>query len=319
MLAGRPACLASAAIAAGVMSGEPTICSSLRLSRTVERPLKPMLIATTPNVTRMKAATRPPISNSLRISHSFVRRFVLGWSLEGRRARGIRAGAEVPCGDSSCLLSEFPYAPGVWGRQTLGVASVTTRDVILRDGSTLRLRPPGPADADALVAFFEGLSERSRYLRFHGLPAVGRALVEPYLESDWHERGALVGSVGDRIVTLASYARLRDPAAAEVAFAVADDYQGRGVGSRLLEQLAEAAADAGVERFIAEVMLENGRMVRVFDEAGFAVAHELEGGTLEVRLELAPTEHYREQVDRRDHVAVTASLRPFFAPASVAV
>src|SRR6266571_2142815 len=73
MLAGSPAFFASAAIADGVMSGEPTICSSLRLLWTVERPFTPMTIAAMPKPIRTAAATRPPISNSLRISApSFV-------------------------------------------------------------------------------------------------------------------------------------------------------------------------------------------------------------------------------------------------------
>jgi hypothetical protein len=57
-------------------------------------------------------------------------------------------------------------------------------DVILRDGGTLRLRPPGNEDADALLDFFSGLSERSFYLRFHGTPTVRPSLVGPFLEPD---------------------------------------------------------------------------------------------------------------------------------------
>ena len=96
-------------------------------------------------------------------------------------------------------------------------------DVILRDGRTLRLRPPGRGDADGLLEFFGSLSERSRYLRFHGFPSLGPRLVEPLLEPDWSERGALLGALstddGEEIVAVASYVRLRDPAIAEAAFA----------------------------------------------------------------------------------------------------
>ena len=70
-------------------------------------------------------------------------------------------------------------------------AATDATDVILRDGSTLRLRPPVAEDADALLEFFSGLSEHSRYLRFHGFPALGPKLVEPVLDPDWQERGAL--------------------------------------------------------------------------------------------------------------------------------
>jgi acetate---CoA ligase (ADP-forming) len=197
------------------------------------------------------------------------------------------------------------------------------RDVILRDGTTLRLRPPRVADSEALLAFFAGLSERSRYLRFHGLPELGRGLVDPWVEPNWTDIGALIGTLGDldeeRVVALASYARLREPASAEVAFAVADDLQGRGVGTRLLEQLAALAGGAGIERFVAVVMPENRPMLTVFQDAGFKVARALDGGEIEVRFPIAATATYQEAVDERDHVAVTASLAPFFRPASVAV
>jgi acetyl coenzyme A synthetase (ADP forming)-like protein len=206
---------------------------------------------------------------------------------------------------------------------TMGVAVEILRDVILRDGSTLRLRPPGTADAERVLAFFSGLSQESVYLRFHGFPSLSPELVAPFLDPDWAERGSLVGTLGEgdeeRIVALASFVRLRDPSSAEVAFAVADELQGHGIATRLLEQLAETAADAGIETFVAEVMPGNRAMLQVFADAGFAVGRRIEGGTVEVLLSLEPTGEYRERVDRRDHLAVTASLEPFFSPHTVAV
>ena len=118
-------------------------------------------------------------------------------------------------------------------------------DVILRDGSTLRLRAPLADDTDAMLEFFGALSDRSRYLRFHGFPAMGPELVAPFLDPDWDERGALAGWLEGRIVALANFVRLRDPRRAEVAFTVADEYQSRGIGTRLLEQLAALAARGG--------------------------------------------------------------------------
>jgi len=205
--------------------------------------------------------------------------------------------------------------------------SVTTRtrtladavDVILRDGSTLRLHAPGAADGEALEAFFSGLSERSFYQRFHGIRRIDPGLVEHFLDPDWHDRGVLVGVAGDEVVAVAEYLRLRDERSAEVAFAVADELQGRGIGTRLLEQLAVRAAAAGIERFVAEVLPENSAMLAVFRDAGFEVARELSGGEIEVRFPIAPTAKFQARVDERDHLAVTASLRPFFAPRSLAV
>jgi acetyl coenzyme A synthetase (ADP forming)-like protein len=192
-------------------------------------------------------------------------------------------------------------------------------DVILRDGGTLRLRTPTAADTDELVDFFARLSQQSLYFRFHGARSVDRRLAEPFLEPDWVEQGALVGTLADSIVALASFSRLRDPATAEIAFAVADEEQGRGIGTRLLERLAERAADIGVRTFVAEVMPANRAMLRVFSDAGFEIGRELESGIVEVHLAIAPTETFRERVEARDHVAVSASLRPFFTPERVAV
>jgi acetate---CoA ligase (ADP-forming) len=192
-------------------------------------------------------------------------------------------------------------------------------DVILKDGGTLRLRPPSAADEDAVVAFFSGLHERSLYLRFHGIRHVDRALASSMLDPDWAETGALAGWLGDRVVGIANYVRLRDPSTAEAAFVVADEEQGRGIGTRLLEQLAARAAQTGVSRFVAEVMAENQAMLSVFTSAGFDVVRELEHGEVEVSFPIAPTETLQARVEERDHVAVAASLRPFFEPASVAV
>jgi len=192
-------------------------------------------------------------------------------------------------------------------------------DVILKDGGTLRLRPPASSDADAVLDFLQRLSERSLYLRFHGIRQVDRAFAESVLDPDWLETGALAGWLGDRVVGLANYVRLRDPSVAEVAFVVADEEQGRGIGTRLLEQLAARAAETGIRRFVAQVMAENQAMLSVFTEAGFDVVRELEHGEVEVSFSIASTESFQTRVEKRDHVGVTASLRPFFEPDSVAV
>jgi acetate---CoA ligase (ADP-forming) len=192
-------------------------------------------------------------------------------------------------------------------------------DVILRDGTTLRLRPPSPSDEDGLLEFLRGLSPQSLYRRFHGVPNLGPALARQLLAADWAERGALVGVMEGRIVAHAEYARFRDPTSAEAAFTVADDQQGRGIGTRLLERLAERAGSVGIERFVAEVLPENRPMLGVFEAAGFEVRRAIEGGVFEVTFPIAPTPTYLERVDERDHIAAAASLRPFFAPASVAV
>ena len=196
-------------------------------------------------------------------------------------------------------------------------------DVILRDGETLRLRPPRESDTDEILDFFRALSERSLYLRFHGFPRLGPEVAEQLVDPDWSERGALVGTFAEngrqRIVAVGNYVRLRDPAVAEAAFAVADAYQRRGIGTRLVEQLAERAGREGIDRIVAEVLAENRGMLGVFESLGFELSRELAGGEVEIAFPIKSTERYEARVDERDHVAVTASLRPFFEPRTVAV
>jgi acetyl coenzyme A synthetase (ADP forming)-like protein len=191
-------------------------------------------------------------------------------------------------------------------------------DVILRDGSTLRLRPAVPEDGEAVLRFFLGLSAESRYLRFQGAVTPDLETVTPFLRDDADELSLVAGREGE-VVGIATFARLRDARRAEVAFAVSDPLQGRGVGMRLLERLAAHAADAGVERFVAQVLPQNVAMLKVFSDAGFAAHRQLDGGVIEVTLDLSPTASYRERADERDHVGVVASLAPFFRPRSVAV
>ena len=192
------------------------------------------------------------------------------------------------------------------------------RDVILRDGSALRLRSPRPEDEAAIRAFFDGLTFESRYLRFHG---AGRSdlISRDYALADGDARVPLLAHLGDRVVAVAGYDRLNEPDAAEVAFAVAEDQQGRGLATSMLQQLADVAASRGITRFDAEVMGENRSMLHVFGSAGFGVRRASTGGIVHLALDLTPTVTLAERIDDRTHAATVASLRALLAPRSIAV
>jgi acetate---CoA ligase (ADP-forming) len=192
------------------------------------------------------------------------------------------------------------------------------RDVLLRDGMTLRLQATTPADYDDIKAFYDGLSPDSRYLRFHGY---GRTdiIARADAEASGIDRLALIARRDGLVVAAACYIGLREPGVAEVAFAVADDDQRRGIAMRMLEQLAEIAADRGIHRFDALVMTSNRPMLRVFKHGGFAVRRRGSFDELTVSLDITPTEAVQKRIDERDHFASIASLRPVLAPSSVAV
>ena len=186
-----------------------------------------------------------------------------------------------------------------------GASQSLVRDVLLRDGSTLRLQAPTPADFDDIKAFYDGLSPESRYLRFHGFGRTDIA-ARADAEAGGVDRVALIARHDGAVVAVAGFDGLREPRVAEVAFAVADDYQRRGIGTRMLEQLAEIAADRGIHRFDAEVMADNRPMLGVFEGAGFAVRRRGSFGELTVSLDITPTEAVLERIDERDHFAAVA-------------
>ena len=115
------------------------------------------------------------------------------------------------------------------------------------------------------------------------------------------------------------YDRLDDPAEAEVAFNISDAYQGMGVGSILLEHLAAAARENDIERFSAEVLPENRKMLTVFAEAGYAVKRHFDEGVVMLEFPIDPTEKSRAVMESREHRAEAKSLAGLLAPASIAV
>jgi acetate---CoA ligase (ADP-forming) len=195
-------------------------------------------------------------------------------------------------------------------------------DVVLRDGSTVHVRPVRAGDAAAVRAFFEGLSPESIALRFFsGFPNLEMA-VRWATEVDYQRRYGLVATSGDDdlVVAHAGWERQPDrPDRAEVAFAIADAMQGNGLGTILLGQLAEAAADAGVAVLNAEVLPQNRKMVRVFRDSGFPVTTQAQPGVVLVELPTSLSPEALERFEQREQAAATAAMRAFLAPRSVAV
>jgi acyl-CoA synthetase (NDP forming)/GNAT superfamily N-acetyltransferase len=192
-------------------------------------------------------------------------------------------------------------------------------DVLLRDGRTAHLRPITPDDGERLVTFYEAVSDQSKDFRFFSpMPRLSDKDVHRFTHVDHRDRVAFVLTVADRIIGVGRYDVVR-PRLAEVAFLVQDRHQGRGVGQLLLEHLAQAARERGVNRFEAEVLAENTRMLQVFREQGYSVTGEYEEGAVHLEFRIDPTDTALGVMAAREHRAEAASIESFFAARSIAV
>jgi acyl-CoA synthetase (NDP forming)/RimJ/RimL family protein N-acetyltransferase len=192
-------------------------------------------------------------------------------------------------------------------------------DVLLRDGRTAHIRPIHDDDEQLLVEFYSRVSDESKYYRFFSpMPVLSERDVKRFTHVDHHDRVALVLTLQGRMIAVGRYDVVR-PGEAEVAFLVEDQHQGRGIAQLLLEHLAQAGRERGVERFIAEVLPDNSRMIQIFREAGYRVVSEYDEGVLALEFPIDPTDTAIGVMLNREHRAESASIEKFFRPRSVAV
>ncbi|AFA73172.1 putative acyl-CoA synthetase [Gordonia polyisoprenivorans VH2] len=213
---------------------------------------------------------------------------------------------------------EGPVPRGPWDYPRHWIA-----DVLASDGGVVHLRPIVPDDADRVVRFHAGLSERTRYMRYFGpTPTLPPREVVRMTTVDHQQRVALVAVLGGEFIAIGIYEGLAadgKPESAEVAFVVADAHQGRGLGPILLEHLAGAAAENGFTRFEAEVLSENPNMVAVFRDAGYQISRAFDGATVHVEFTIDPTEALLSVRNARERASEARSVANLLRPMSVAV
>ncbi|MFI5179926.1 MAG: acetate--CoA ligase family protein [Thermoanaerobaculia bacterium] len=195
--------------------------------------------------------------------------------------------------------------------------------LILRDGSTAFLRVSEPTDREPMREFFQQLSPESKRRRFFSIADPAEALLERQCDSS-NPRvqltlivSRLVGGAS-RIIATGGYVA-RNESSAEVAFAVDDEFQRKGLGGLLLERLALLAARNGFVRFWAMTRIENSLMLETFRQSGLSLHTKVEDECVEIDFSVAPSADSVTYSETRDRVFTTASLHPFFCPRSVAV
>jgi len=196
--------------------------------------------------------------------------------------------------------------------------------VLLKDGSTILLRPIRVDDARSWLGFVSRLSLENKYLRFlHTSKEMNLDDAIRFCTVDYHDRFAFIAEAlrepNRDIVGAGQYYRLPGHHSAEVALAIEGSYQGRGLGTSILEQLAEVARENGVDIFEADVLGENEQMMNVFKNYGFHITSELQMGVYRVTFPIAKTPVVLQKEAERERASALASLRWLLKPQSIAV
>lgn len=191
---------------------------------------------------------------------------------------------------------------------------------LLSDGTTTHIRPALPGDTEGVLRLYDEMSAENLRLRFFGASrAAGVRAAQRLFGRHRPGHRALVAVLDERIIGVAEYETAGDPATAEISLAVGDDFHHRGVGTLLVEHLADAARQSGVRTFTADTLAANHLMLQLITDLGLPVERRYEDGEVHVTVALTPDERFLGAVDRRGTAADLAGLRPLLRPRSVAV
>jgi acetate---CoA ligase (ADP-forming) len=191
-------------------------------------------------------------------------------------------------------------------------------DVVLRDGSTVHIRPARADDRTLVEDYLMGLSPETRRLRFWSQAIDVGSLAARVVDLDYRDHLTLLVLHGEEMIGGAQYLRAGEHRA-EISLSVTDRWQKRGIGSILVGQLAQAASANGISIFVAEVLAENHRMVNVFRATGFPLSIRALPGSIEVEFPTSLTGEALAHYEQRETVASVNAMRAFLTPGSIAV
>jgi len=197
-------------------------------------------------------------------------------------------------------------------------------EVLLKDGSSILLRPIRVEDAESWLGFIGRLGSENKYLRFlHTSKEMNLDNAIRFCTVDYHDRFAFVAEAlrepNKDIVGAGQYYRLPGHHSADMLLAIEDDYQGRGLGISILEQLANVARENGIDTFRTDVLAGNEQMMNVLKDYGFHISSELQADIYHVTLPIAQTTAIEEKELERERASTLASLRWLLKPQSIAL
>lgn len=195
-----------------------------------------------------------------------------GWLIEKAKEYGL-------------IYKDQAFIPGREGEYPEYLESFKTA----KDGLTLFLRPVKISDEDLLKHFFYSLSDKSTYKRFlSDRKYMPRNLLQKFCVIDYTREILLLAVVQkdeiEDVVGVGQYVIAEENHMADIAFAVRDDYQNRGIGSVLLNRLTGLAMREGLIGFTADVLVENEPMLRVFEKMGFDIEKKIVGNVYEIKM-----------------------------------
>jgi acetate---CoA ligase (ADP-forming) len=195
--------------------------------------------------------------------------------------------------------------------------------LILRDGTTATIYIADVEDRDELIAFYRRLSPESRRSRFFSDAKPNEDMLIGLCDASQPEKQLTMivtrtAEGKQRIIATGSYFSVGKETA-EVAVTVEDAFQGKGLGTLMLERLALIAITHGFTQFKAVTHAGNAAMLEVFRNSGFPVTEHYADGYVTVEFSVLPGEASVKRTEMRDRLFTAASMRPFFKPNSVAV
>ncbi len=196
--------------------------------------------------------------------------------------------------------------------------------VLLKNGQGVQLKPATNNDILLVESFMKRISQESLRMRFMAsMSEVPDKIIHELCGGDFTQTGCLLALTGEdsdtKVVGLGNYISTGNGRTAEVAFLIEDEYQGRGIGTLLLERLAGLAAANGFIELEAEVLPDNQPMINVFKSSGFEKHRVWDSDTVHIELPVNGAAALWEIADLREKIAVANSLVPLLKPKVIAV